>query len=579
MMRSAAQSLRFTRLMPLGAILLCGLSSALARAPLPAMSTPSLAFSVLLGGSQPCPGCTGAHTFAQNCASDANGNLYVTGATTVADLPVPGAWQPEPARESALSAFVAKYGPTGALLWCTYLGGKNQSIGLGIAAMPDGGVAVVGATSSDGSLPFPTLNAFQDHNNGETDYFISVFDAGGALRYSTYLGGSGMEGGPGEVFVDDGSNGNNIAADAKGLVYVTGVTPSGSGEAVPFPVTPNALQPGLHGPTDAFLCIVDPSKAGASSLLYSSFLGGNLGEQGHSVTVNAKGTRVTVGGYTRSTDFPTTANAYRSQSAPDGYLSNGFVCQFKSSKPGAPSSKYTIRYCTYLGGDTVESRDDVYAMAAGPDGVLFIAGRTQSPGFPMRGPSKRSIYNSAPYLKAGTPPDESGDEPYFAKIDPSLEGKASLVYSTYLGGGEATAQWGSYATGVGVDSKGNAYLGAQTTAYEGKLYTPASHGVEAPQEFPYTADALFAENQGSYDAALMQVSPNGAKLTYSTYFGGTESDHAFGLSVDPSGNIFLTGAADSRDFPVKPSGQPWPGGAQSAFIAKFSTSANAAAGR
>ena len=95
-----------------------------------------------------------------------------------------------------MSAFVAKYDPAGKLLWCTYLGGNNQSMGMGVAVMPDGGVAVAGLTSSDASGPFPTMNPFQAKNNGQSDYFVTVFDASGKIRYSTYLGGSGVEGTP-----------------------------------------------------------------------------------------------------------------------------------------------------------------------------------------------------------------------------------------------------------------------------------------------------------------------------------------------------------------------------------------------
>ncbi len=163
------------------------------------------------------------------------------------------------------------------------------------------------------------MHAFQEQNNGQSDYFVTVFDAHGNIRYSTYLGGSGVEGTPGSVFADDSSNGNNVAADAAGLVYVTGTTRSGSGEAIKFPVTPNALQNELGGSGDAFLCIIDPAKSGADSLVYSSFLGGHGDDKGHSVAVDARGRRITVAGYTSSSNFPTTANAYRSHAAPAGY--------------------------------------------------------------------------------------------------------------------------------------------------------------------------------------------------------------------------------------------------------------------
>ena len=51
--------------------------------------TPYLIFSTYLGGSKSCDDCGGStHTFAQNAASDHEGNTYVTGGTKVSDLPV-----------------------------------------------------------------------------------------------------------------------------------------------------------------------------------------------------------------------------------------------------------------------------------------------------------------------------------------------------------------------------------------------------------------------------------------------------------------------------------------------------------
>ena len=544
---------------------------------LAANRTLKLFFSTYLGGTEPCFPDGGNSTFAQNAATDKEGNIYVTGGTEVSDLPVLNAWQPQPASDSKMSAFLAKYDPSGKPLWCTYLGGNNYSLGLGIAAMPDGGAAVVGVTSSDASGSFPTMNAFQAQNNGESDYFVAVFDADGSLLYSTCLGGSGMEGGPGNPFVDNGSCGNNITVDSNGLVYVTGVTPSGGGEgAIKFPMTANAIQPDLNGETDAFLCIIDPGATGADSLLYSSFLGGNHGEQGHSVAVNTRGASIVVAGYTRSTDFPTTSNAYRSQSAPEGYLSNGFVTQFKVSKPGSMSSEYSMRYSTYLGSEAEDARDDAYGIVMNKAGIIYVTGRTQSAGFPMTGKKVASIYNSAPYLQAGSP--GSGDEPYLVKINPSRKGAKSLVYSTFLGGGSApdsTNHWGSFCASVAIDSKGNAFVGGETSA-PGVEYLPSRRATEAPNNFPYTADALLTAPQGSYDAILMQIDARGSTLGYSTYLGGKDSDRSYGLSVDPSGNIIITGLTFSSDFPVKDAAQSWPGntGSANAFVAKFSFTLN-----
>jgi len=552
--------------------LLCnGHAAAQAQAPWPLWRTPHLIFSTYLGGSTPCASCDSAHTFAQNAASDPEGNTYVTGATTVCDLHVLNAWQQIPAADSRTSAFVAKYDRFGNSLWCTYLGGNEQSVGTGVAVMPDGGVAVAGLTSSDEMGPFPTMHAFQEKNNGQSDYFVTVFDASGTARYSTYLGGSGVEGTPGAVFADDSNNGNNIAVDARGLVYVTGTTNSdGNGNGpIKFPVTPQAIQHDFGGPpdtTDAFLTIIDPGKSGRDSLVYSSFIGGDRDDKGHAVAANTIGSLVTVGGYTRSYNFPTTANAYRSQSVPSDYTSNGFISQFESRTPRAPYARYTMRYSTYLGADVSGARDDAYAVALDPRGLIVATGRTQDAHFPMN-PHARAIYNSAPYLE----PNVSNDQPYLVKINPWLTGEASLVYATFLGGG-SVGGGGSFCTSVAVDWEGRAYVGGETSS-QGVEYRPSRQPVEAPYLFPFTEDALLPAFQGGqFDAILMQISPDGATLGYSTFLGGKESDRTYGLAVDPAGNVVQTGLTSSSDFPLKNPAQTWPGNAgnQNAFVTKFS---------
>ena len=162
-------------------------------------------------------------------------------------------------------------------------------------------------------------------------------------------------------------------------------------------MTANALQTNLAGTRNACLCIIDPTQSGQNSLVYSSFLGGDHDTQGHSVAVNPSGSNITVAGFTTSTNFPTTANAYRSTAPSGGFepnCSNGFVTQIQSSKPGSLSSVYTMLYSTYLGANSSTARDDVYGMILDPTGLIVATGRTQSADFPMTqgGPS---IFNSA----------------------------------------------------------------------------------------------------------------------------------------------------------------------------------------
>jgi hypothetical protein len=557
------------------ATIVCGgLSSVFAQTSSWGVATPHLVFSTYLGGGLPvCQGCA-VRTFAQNAASDAWGNTYVTGGTTVSDLAA-SACQGKPAADRTLSAFVVKYDPYGRLLWCTYLGGNNQSMGVGVAVMPDGGVAIGGMTQSDRSQPFPTLNAFQStYNGGGSDYFVSVFDAEGKLRYSTYLGGSELDGevNPNGDFDDDSTNGNNIAVDANGLVYLTGVTASRGGPtpAIKFPVTWNAIQPDMRGDdgtTDAFLCILDPAKSGRASLLYCSFLGGKKNEKGHSVAVNANGSAIAVAGYTNSSDFPTTPNGYRSVPPDNGFTSNSFVAQFREAQycPASVSCRYMMQYSTYLGGYLNNGgggpRGDTYDLAIDSRGGIVATGRTADADFPMT-PSGPSIYNSAPYLLPGT----SNDQPYLVRIDPSLIGTASLTYSTFLGGG-------GFCTGVAVDPTGNAWVAGENSA-DGVQYTPSYHPVESPTLFPYTKNALIHSHlgaEGVIHATLMQIDRNGRSLSYSTYLGGTLNDRAYGLAVDRLGNVVVSGVTSSPDFPLKNPAQHWPtGSTQNAFVTKFS---------
>ena len=532
----------------------------------PAATSPSLIFSTYLGGSQPCPGCTTARTFGQNAASDAAGNTYVTGATEAADLPVTN--QTSLAPGATLAAFVAKYDPSGKLLWCTYLGGNGKSMGTGAAVTPLGGVAVVGITNSAGAARFPTTpNAYQSQNAGSTDYFVSVYDASGNLLYSTYLGGSGDEGD--NTFSDDNSNGNNIAVDAQGLVYITGTTNSGGGGGgAKFPVTSNALQSDMHGPTDAILAIINPAASGASSLVYSSFLGGAKNEKGHGVAVDPTGSLIVVVGYTDSDDFPVTPNAFRQTHPASGWTSNGIITEFKSDTPGSLSSSYSMTYSTYLGGKTSAARDDAYAVTLTPAGIIVATGRTESADFFTPVLPVPSIYNTAPDPKATS----RNDQPYIVKIAPTLSGTASLVYGTFLGGGSTTGGGGAFCTGVVVDAAGSTYVGGETDS-TGVLYQYSSSPAVAPELFPYTSDALRTSLQGSFDAVFMQVGPDGGTLTYSTFLGGTDSDRAYGIAVDALGNVAVSGLTFSSNFPTVNAWQPKPNnlstGKENAFVAKF----------
>jgi hypothetical protein len=241
-------------------------------------------YSTFLGGSF-------SMERANAVAVDSAGDVYFTGQTPALDFPTQDAFQDTYGGGPA-DAFVAKMDPSqsgdASLIWSTFLGGKGDDRGFGIALDGAGNVYVTGETSS---TDFPTLNAIQPtHVGGNYNAFVTKFTGAGALVYSTYLGGSG----------NDGATG--IAVDAAGDVYLTGFTSS-----TDFP-TLNAIQPANNGGFDAFVTKVDPAGDG---LIYSTYLGGSGDENtpsndvhSGSIAVDSAGAAVVVG-RTDSTDFPT----------------------------------------------------------------------------------------------------------------------------------------------------------------------------------------------------------------------------------------------------------------------------------
>jgi hypothetical protein len=156
-----------------------------------------------------------------------------------------------------------------------------------IALDPDGRACVTGnATSAD----FPiTAGAFQKTLRGGNDAFVTKFQlSGGGLFYSTFLGGSGSEGG------------SSIAVDSFGRAYVTGGTSS-----TDFPVLA-PIQAHLAGAQDAF---VTKLSATGNTLFFSTYFGGSDIDVANSIRLDTQG-NVFLGGATDSTNFPTTPGAF-----------------------------------------------------------------------------------------------------------------------------------------------------------------------------------------------------------------------------------------------------------------------------
>ncbi|MBN2550658.1 MAG: SBBP repeat-containing protein, partial [Anaerolineales bacterium] len=166
---------------------------------------------------------------------DASGAAYIVGRTSSLNFPItPGALDTN--HNGNNDAFVVKLNGVGsALIYATYLGGSSNEGAVGVTVDASGAAFVSGSTDSTN---FPTTpGAMDTSHNGNVDGFIAKLnEAGSALAYATYLGGSG----------DDYAG--RIAIDSSGAAYVTGETASTN-----FPTTPGAVDTSHNGNTDAFI--------------------------------------------------------------------------------------------------------------------------------------------------------------------------------------------------------------------------------------------------------------------------------------------------------------------------------------
>jgi len=400
------------------------------------------------------------------------------------------------------------------LSYSTYLGGSSGDLGTAIAVDSSGDAYVTGETSSS---DFPvTTAAYQTvYYSGNSSAFVTKLNpTGTSLLYSTYLGYSAI--------------GFGIAVDGSGDAYVTGQT-----SAEYFPVTTGAFQAvnnnSATNQTNAFITKLNPT---GSALLYSTYLGGSgdqyVGDWGTAIAVDSSGDAY-VTGLAVSDNFPVTAGAFQTvnKSSPNGNA-NAFVAKINPSGTA-------LLYSTYLGGSAT---DEGNGIAVDASGDAYVTGLATSTNFPVTAGAFQTVASGI-----------QGNA-FVTKLNPA---GTQLVYSTYLGGSGAN---GFYFDGLSVTDAGAAI----TVDSSGYAYVT---GFSTSALFPVTAGAFQVLNNsaGGSNAFVTKVNLDGTALVYSTYLGGSSplvaneygnnaGDSSYGISVDGSGNAYVTGEAYSNNFPV-----------------------------
>ena len=403
--------------------------------------------------------------------------------------------------------------------YLTYLGGSAVDRADSIKVDAAGNAYIVGATSS---LDFPTPNS---RNNGTFAVFVSKIDPDGAnVLYTTFLDGDDEDGIA--IAFDIGFRKNDIAIDASGNAYIAGLTASRD-----FPVTANAYQTVLQCERSFGFCIITEeafvTKLNAQgAIVYSTFLGGKQHDFASGIAVDSSGRAYVTGTTASGLTFPT-KNAYQGTGIFASATNDAFLTVFNAAGSD-------IIYSTGLGGNEDDFAFDIALDAANN---AYITGETDSSNLPTK--------NAAQAAKS------SGFDAFVAKFNPFQSGEASLVYSTFLGGGGTDK-------GLGI-----AVAGSTTTVT----------GVTGSTNFPLL-NAFDTTNQVN-EAFITQYNSSGTMLN-STFLGGADQDEGTDVAPGSGGTIFVTGSTLSSNFPLALPFQSTLRGQRDAFVVKvrFGTNNN-----
>jgi hypothetical protein len=308
-----------------------------------------------------------------------------------------------------------------------------------------------------------------------------------------------------------------LALDEQDNVVIVGGTNSKD-----FPTTEGAYQRELKGQRDA--AVVKLSSDG-SRLVFSTLLGGSDWDGLMGAQVDRAG-NVYVAGHTRSPDFPVTRGAPQSKFAGN---SDCFLSKLSSN-----GSK--LLYSTYLGGAENEFAEHRPWLRS--DGSFLLTGVTASAGFPTTSDACQKV------CKGKT-------DGFLTALSPT---GVRFTFSTLLGG-----SGGEFFLMPTPDRAGNIFVVGQTSS----------------GDYPVTPGALQntyggGKRQWDGDGALAVFSPDGSKLLYSTYLGGSQDDLIRSIALGPNGEVYLVGSTNSPDFPVTPNAvQKSLSGNADAFVVKL----------
>ena len=240
--------------------------------------------------------------------------------------------------------------------------------------------------------------------------------------YGTYLG----------KYIESWNICTDVDVDENQIAYITGHTNAPQD----FPITPTAYQTTKSNNQDnAFLIKLDTTLSGTLSLIYGTYLGGNIFDRGNGVAVDNNGVAYITGSTYSNQNFPL-KNSYSSVfQGPN----DAFLIKLDTNQPGANG----LLYGTYLGGN---SQDSGLGIAINDENVAYITGSTRSTAnFPLKNPVQSTLNGTI--------------NSFVIVIDTNQTSENSLLFGTYIGGNSQDS-----GSSIDVDSSNNIYIVGSTNS-------------------------------------------------------------------------------------------------------------------
>jgi hypothetical protein len=315
----------------------------------------------------------------------------------------------------------------------------------------------------------------------------------------------------GDYFGGSGSeNYPCLKADGLGNIYLSGTTNSSSQIA-----TAGAFQNTYNANDDFFIL----KMASNGSRNWCTYFGGASVEIYPAITTMANGT-ICFSGSTESSSGLSTTGAFQTSGAGGSDL---IIANFNSGGSRV--------WSTYFGGTNSEYN---YSINSDNSGNIYVSGSTLSfAGIATTGSHQTALLG--------------GLDIFLVKIN-SIGQKQ---WATYYGGASSEDK-----SSAAIDASGNVYLSFYTTSASGVATTGASQTTLA----------------GGIDLAIVKFNSSGVRQ-WATYFGGNVQENGSNLSIDASGNLFVTGMTTSTTGIATPLAQQTTlGGNYDIILAKFDAS-------